>query len=56
MSAFVVPGTVFAPVGGRDFFKRVVECVLGRENFHRRLATKSLELLQVVDVRKSGLC
>lgn len=39
MRAFVVPWTVFSPVGGGDFFPRVIKCVLGGENFHCRVGT-----------------
>lgn len=41
MRALVVPWTIFTPVGGGDFFPRVIECVLGGENFHRRLGART---------------
>ena len=34
MGGLVVPRTIFAPVGGGDFFPRVVEGAVGTEDFH----------------------
>ena len=34
MSGLVIPGTVFAPVGGGDFLPGVVENAVGTEDFH----------------------
>lgn len=32
---FVVPRTVFAPIGGGDFFPRVIEGAIREKHFHR---------------------
>jgi hypothetical protein len=34
MGGFVVPWTVFPPVGGGDLVPRVVEGAIGRKDFH----------------------